>query len=322
MSILDAVGRTPLVRFDALWPDTEVELYAKLEMMNPGGSTKDRPALQMVRDALESGRVRPGDLLIESSSGNMAIGLAQACKVYGLRLIVVIDEKTPMDTRRLLAVLGATVDCVTAPDPATGQWLTARLARVQALLEEHPGSMWTDQYHNVANPKAHMGGTAQEVMEALGEPDAVLVAVSTCGTVSGFRDYVRAHGLRTRVVAVDVENSALFGRQAGSRPIPGIGSSLQPAFFAPEEVEVRHVSTPAMVGGCWLLARREGFVAGGSAGAVVVAAHRLARELPAKSRVALVLVDRGERYLNTVYDPAWVERECGSVSQCIEEATA
>jgi cysteine synthase A len=322
VSILDAVGGTPIVRLDALWPDTGVELYAKLEMLNPGGSTKDRPALRMVREALASGRIQPGGLLIESSSGNMALGLAQACQVHGVRLIVVVDEKTPDDTRRLLTVLGATVDCVTAPDPATGQWLIARLARVQALLAEHPGSVWTDQYHNLDNPRSHEDGTAREVMEALGEPDAVLVAVSTCGTVSGFRDYVRAKGLRTRVIAVDVENSALFGRAAGPRPIPGIGSSLQPAFFAPEEVEVRHVSTRATVGGCWLLARREAFVAGGSAGAVVVAARRVANELPKGSRVAMVLVDRGERYLDTVYDPVWVERELGSVSQCIDEAMA
>src|SRR5215472_14493124 len=136
--VLTAIGNTPLVRLERLLPDSRIELYAKLEALNPGGSLKDRPARAIVLEAMRQARIGPATLVLESSSGNLAVGLAQVCAYLGLRFMCVVDPKTTAQNLAILHAYGAEVDCVTEPDPETGEYLPVRLRRVRELLERHP----------------------------------------------------------------------------------------------------------------------------------------------------------------------------------------
>jgi 2,3-diaminopropionate biosynthesis protein SbnA len=312
--ILAAIGGTPLVRLERLLPDAEFELYAKLEALNPGGSIKDRPATAIVNRALAAGAIGPGTVVIESSSGNLAIGLAQVCAYHGLRFICVVDQKTTAQNVAILGAFGAEVDLVQRPDPVTGEYLPARLARVQELLKEHPNSFWPNQYANPENAAAHHT-TMREIETALdGRLDYLFCTTSTCGTLRGCAEYVRSRGLSTRVVAVDAVGSVIFGPPATRRLIPGHGAAVRPGLFAPDLADrVVHVTDLACVAGCRTLVRREAILAGGSSGAAVSAVHRLRDEIPPGARCAVIFPDRGERYLETIYSDAWVCEHFGRV---------
>lgn len=310
--ILSTVGRTPLVRLRRFLTRPEIELFAKLELLNPGGSIKDRTALAILEEALRAGAVQPGSVVVESSSGNMGIGLAQACRFHGLRFICVVDPKTTRQHVQILKAYGAEVDTVLQPDPATGEWLQARLARVQTLLRTTPGAFWPNQYSNPMNPAVHARETMREIAEALdGRVDLLFVATSTCGTIRGCADCIRELKLGTRLVAVDAMGSRIFSDLPAPRSIPGIGAGFRPSFCDDlGTVEVVHVSDLDCVDGCRKLVRTEAILAGGSSGGVLTAVERVASTLPAGSRCVAILPDRGERYLETVYCDDWVERTC------------
>ncbi len=322
--IVGAVGATPLVRMRRLLHDDRIELWGKLESSNPGGSAKDRPAALMIQQALREGRIDTETTVIESSSGNMAIGLAQACRYYGLDLICVVDSRTTATNLSVLRALGADVRVVTEPDPASGDLLTARLDLVARLAEQIPNSFWPDQYSNGANPDAHDEGTAREIFEALdGRLDALIVAAGTAGTLRGCAQYLRRHDLSTRLIAVDSTGSALFGGSAGPRRIPGHGAGSESRHsreVVPDDV-VR-VSDLDSVVGCRRLVDREAIFAGGSSGAVAVAAERVAPSLEPGSRCAMILPDGGIGYLDTVYDDQWVAAELGCSAQRLADAVA
>ncbi len=312
---LAAVGNTPLVRLTRLFPGLDFDLYAKLEALNPGGSAKDRAALGILQHALETRAVRPGGVVIESSSGNMGIGLAQACRCYGLRFICVIDPRTNEEKVQLLRAYGATVDLVTEPDAVTREFLQARLNRVQQLLAQYPGSFWPNQYGNLRNARAHQQ-TMREITEAVGGADYLFCATSTCGTIRGCAEYIRRHNLDTHVVAVDATGSVIFGRKRGKRLLTGHGSGIVPALYRPGLAErCVHVTDLDCVIGCRRLVRHEGILAGASSGAVVMALDRLRGSIPAGSTCVLILCDRGERYLATVYSDDWVRQNFGEVAE-------
>ena len=312
--VLAAIGNTPQVRLRRLLPDAQFELYAKLESLNPGGSIKDRPAHAIVTEAIARGEIRPDTVVIESSSGNLAIGLAQVCAYYGLRLICVVDAKTTVQNISVLRAFGTEVDCVDRRDPVTGEYLPARIERVRELLARYPGSFWPNQYANPTNARAHHQ-TMHEIATALHDRvDYVFCATSTCGTLRGCVQYVRSRGLSTRVVAVDAEGSAIFGGARRKRLIPGHGAAVRPALFQPGLADhVVHVTDIDCVTGCRLLVRREAILAGGSSGAIVTAILRMRHELEPGARCVAILPDRGERYLETVYSDAWVEAHFGHV---------
>jgi len=178
--VVGAIGNTPLVALRRYLDDCGIRVWAKLEAANPGGSIKDRPALRMLTDALDSAIVTPGATIIESSSGNMGVGLAQACLYYGMHLICVVDERTHDTNVRTLRALGADVRVVSSPDPATGDLLAARLELVRELVAATPNSFWPNQYANPSNPAAHADGTMREIDEALGgDLDYLFAATST-----------------------------------------------------------------------------------------------------------------------------------------------
>jgi len=311
--VLGAIGDTPLVALQRYLDDPAIAVWAKLEASNPGGSSKDRPAARMLSDALEEGRIGPGTTVVESTSGNMGVGLAQACRYHGLRLICVVDTRAHETNVRTLRALGADVRVVREPDPRTGDLLAARLDLVAELLQTTPDAFWPNQYANVSNPAAHAAGTMREIDEALdGAVDFVFVATSTTGTLRGCRDYVRAHGRDTRIVAVDAVGSALFGGARGTRELPGFGAGVATGLSRSAEYDalVRVADIDCVVG-CRRLVAREAIFAGGSSGAVASALESLAPQLPGGSRCALILPDGGVGYLRTVYDDDWVAATLG-----------
>jgi 2,3-diaminopropionate biosynthesis protein SbnA len=310
--ILGAIGATPLVRMRR-YLDSTVKVWAKLESRNPGGSSKDRAAARMLADGIASGRVRPETTIVESSSGNMAIGLAQACRYHGLRLICVLDERANRSTVGTLRALGSEVRIVTEPDPETGDLLRARLNLVARLVEQIPDSFWPNQYANPSNPDAHSDGTMREIDEALdGRVDHLLVAAGTAGTLRGCSEYLRDHGRATKLIGVDSEGSALFGGKPGTRRLPGAGSGVPSRHSVEVELDrLELVSDLDCVVGCRRLANREGIFAGASSGGVAIALERIAPTLAPGAHCAIILPDGGSGYLDTVYDDAWVERELG-----------
>lgn len=312
--ILTTIGNTPLIKLERVFNDASFNLFAKLEMFNPGGSVKDRPALNMLKSAFKNGDIKPGYTIVESSSGNLGIGLAQACAVLGLHLICVVDPKTTSQNIKILKAYGAEVDIVTQPDPATGDFLPARIARVKYLLDSIPQSFWCQQYANMNNCRAHHQ-TMHEIATALdGKLDYLFLSTGTCGTLRGCSEYINSHNLNTKIIAVDAKGSVIFGDKRAKRLIPGHGAARVPELFQPGlEDECVHVSDWECVIGCHHLLRSEAILAGGSSGAVIAAINKKRFEIPSGANCAAILCDRGERYLDTIYTESWVKEHFGDV---------
>lgn len=322
LGISEAVGSTPLVRLEHLFPDSGVEILAKLESVNPGGSTKDRPALAMVRDALDSGRLAAGGTVVESSSGNLGVALARVCTSYGLRFVCVVDSRTNATTVATIRALGGEIDLVSEPDPVSGDLLTARFRRVEQLMEEIPGAVNLFQYGNPANPGAHAAGTMREIAEALDHRlDVLMAAVSTTGTIAGCTAYLHEHRMDTRTVAVDAVGSVLFGGTSAPRPLPGLGAGVVTDISRTVSPgRVMRVDGLDCVVGARLLARREGILAGASTGGIVHALGTLVPELAPGSRLVFIVHDGGVPYLDTVYDDGWVQRTLGADAAAMDAA--
>nr|WP_315605175.1 2,3-diaminopropionate biosynthesis protein SbnA [Paenibacillus aurantius] len=299
-----------MIRLNRLFEGAPFQVYAKVEGMNPGGSAKDRPALFMLREAIRRGEVTPETVVIESSSGNLAISLAQLCGYLGLRFICVVDPRTTEQHKQIIRSYRGEIDLVSEPDPATGEFLPARIRRVQELLRQYPHTYWTNQYGNPDNSGAHAATTMREIGEELGPVDYLFCGVSSCGTIRGCMEYIRSRQWTTRIVAVDAAGSVIFGGQKGPRRFPGLGAGLTPGLFRPDVAdEVVYVSDLDCVQGCRDLVRREAILAGASSGGVISAIRRLADTLPAGAVCAAILPDRGDRYLATVYNDEWVRQE-------------
>lgn len=297
------VGNTPLVRLRCL--PGPARWWGKLEGCNPTGSSKDRAAAAMLSAALEAGDLRPGGTVVESSSGNMAVALAAACIRLHLRFVAVVDPTLTGANLRLLRTYGAEVLCVGRP-ALDGTWLPARLEAVAEYLRKHPDAWRPDQY---ANPAAADGqaGVAREILDARLDLDAVYVPTSTCGTLRGVAAWKRISGRPGEVVAVDAVGSVLFGAATCRRAIPGLGAAVRPAHLTSELADRAVLVRDAeAVEGCLQLLQEDGLLCGGSSGAAVAAARRdaEARPLPAGDRV-LLLPDRGDRYLDTIFDGKW-----------------
>ncbi|WP_405383013.1 2,3-diaminopropionate biosynthesis protein SbnA [Maribacter sp. LLG6340-A2] len=308
-SIIETVGGTPLVKLNRMVNTNKFELYGKLEAANPGGSIKDRTSLFMLRQALEDGSIKKGDTIIESSSGNMAVGLAQACLHFGLQLIVVVDPKLNSHTEKILKTYNVHIERVTEP-LEDGGFLGARLARVQWLLNTVPNSFWTNQYGNLDNPLTHHT-TMTEILDALqGKLDYLFVATSTCGTLMGCADFIHENNLETKIIAVDAVGSVLFGGPPLKRLIPGHGAGVPSQFLDTSKIhDYIYVDDVDCARGCWSLLEKEAILCGGSSGGMISAVKKYADKIEDNSNCALFLCDRGERYLDTIYSKDWLLKE-------------
>jgi len=301
------IGNTPLVHLRTLSEKYGFTIYAKLEAQNLGGSLKDRSAFNMLETAIHEGKIQRGATIVESSSGNMGIGLAQACAHYGMRLICVVDARTNQANIKIMKAYGAKVEYITKPLHEGGSLLEARLAKVRSILDSKPGCFWPNQYANTANPRAHHGTMAEIDLALGGNVDYLFVATGTCGTLRGCSEYVHQHAMKTRIMAVDAVGSVIFGGTSLPRLVPGHGAAVRPAIFKLGLAdEVVYASDADCVRGCQALVSQETILAGGSTGALVSAMHFVAPRIPKDSTVVLVCPDRGERYIDTIYDEEWV----------------
>ena len=294
---LSLIGRTPLVRLGRIAPP-EREILGKLESMNPAGSVKDRIALSMVEAAEREGRLRPGDTIVEPTSGNTGIGLAMVCACKGYRLVLTMPEDMSLERRRLLERFGAELVLTPALEGKTGSVYAAR-----DLAERH-GYFMPQQFENPANPEVHRLTTGPEILEATaGRLDAFVAGVGTGGTITGVGAVLREALPAVRIVAVEPERSpVLGGGRAGMHGIQGIGASFVPGVLDREIYdEVVAVADEDALAMTTRLTREEGLLVGISAGANVWAAERVARELGAGARVVTMLCDTGERYLTVAF---------------------
>ncbi|MBW2962961.1 2,3-diaminopropionate biosynthesis protein SbnA [Mesonia aestuariivivens] len=316
--IMQTIGNTPMVQLKQFLPLENLELYAKLESFNPGGSIKDRTAFYILQKAIEEGKIKRGGTVIESSSGNMAVGLAQVCLYFDLQLIVVVDPKLNRLTAQLLKTYGATIVKVDKPC-RKGGLLGARLKKVKELLEITPNSFWSNQYGNLDNPRTHEH-TTREIFAAVGTSiDYLFVATSTCGTLMGCTNYIKSQGHSTKIIAVDALGSVLFEGEAGDRKVPGHGAGV-PSQFLEEELidEVIKVTDLECVQGCWDLLKKENILVGGSSGGILSAVKKYQPQLPKGARCVVLLSDGGERYLDTIYNPSWLLKHIPHVKENVQ----
>lgn len=299
-----ALPRTPLLRL----AEEGIDLYAKLEFCNPNGSSKDRSAFWILSRAVERGDIRTGTTVVESSSGNFAISLASFCRSLGIDFVPVVDPNVNASTETFLRMLCARVERVTERD-ASGGYLTSRLDRVRELVDVLPHAYWPNQYANTDAIEAHYTLTGAELAAELPRLDYLFVGVSTGGTIAGLSRKVKETYPAVRVVAVDAEGSAIFGRPPRTRRIPGLGSSMVPALVEQALIdEVMIVDEPDAVSACHELLYRHGLYCGGSTGSVYAAirAYFVGRTFAEPPAVAFLCADRGQEYANTIYDPDWV----------------
>ncbi|WP_322969469.1 2,3-diaminopropionate biosynthesis protein SbnA [Faecalibacter sp. LW9] len=315
VGILSCIGNTPLIELACLFHSSTIRLYGKMEMFNPGGSIKDRTAYHILKNALKQGILKENSTVIESTSGNMGIGLARICHFLGLKLILVTDPHINTMCVTILKAFKAQIITVDQHD-GKGGYLNTRLEKVQQLLTEIPDSFWPNQYHNMDNPLAHEQ-TFVEIVQSLGKnPDYIFVSTSTCGTLRGLADAIEKYKAPTKIIAVDAKGSVIFGDEPQKRIIPGMGASRKSTFVQMNQVhQVVHISDQETVEGCHQLLNAESILAGGSSGALVKALEKTISSLPEEALVVAIFPDNGERYLQTIYSEDWVQQHFKMIKQ-------
>jgi cysteinyl-tRNA synthetase len=289
-SVLELVGNTPLVRINRMNPVPGVEVLVKLELMNPGGSVKDRIALRMIEQAEAAGKLIPGKIVLEASSGNTAIGLAMVCAVKGYQLLVTMSESASEERKRILRAYGAQILLTPGYRGTDGA-----IEEAYRLAREEPGKyVLVDQFNNEANWQAHYEGTGKEIWEATGgKVDVVVITMGTTGTLMGITRALRELNPTVRVIGVEpFKGHKIQG-------LKNMKESYVPGIFKPEELQaIVHVDDDSAYDAARRLARDEGIFVGMSAGAAVKVALDEARTL-GKGTVVALLPDGGERYLST-----------------------
>ncbi|WP_203268516.1 cysteine synthase A [Streptococcus uberis] len=296
-NITDLVGKTPIIKLNNLTDENAATVYVKLESFNPGSSVKDRIALAMIEAAENEGKIKPGDTIIEPTSGNTGIGLAWVGAAKGYKVIIVMPETMSQERRQLIQAYGA--DLVLTPG---SEGMKGAIAKAEALAKEIGG--WVPlQFSNPANPKIHEETTGQEILEAFEGIglDAFVAGVGTGGTITGVSHALKKQLPHLEVYAVEADESAILsGEKPGPHKIQGISAGFIPDTLDTSAYDhiIRVSSTNALKTGR-LVGGKEGFLVGISAGAAIYAAIELANELGAGKNVLALLPDNGERYLST-----------------------
>ncbi len=307
-SVLDLIGNTPMVQLQQVGSELSCPVVVKYEVYNPGGSSKDRPALKMILDAEEKGLLKPGGTIIEPTSGNTGVGLAIVAAQRGYDCIFVVTDKVGVEKVDLLRAYGAEVvvcPVAVAPDDPRSYYSTA-----ERLVKETPNAYRPNQYANPANPQSHYETTGPEIWEQTGGRITHFVAgAGTGGTISGVGRYLKEQNPDVQIVAADPEESVYSGGSGRPYLVEGVGEDFWPTTYDPELVD-RVI--PVSDADSFMTARRvsqeEGLLIGGSCGTAVSAALQVASELGPDDLVVVLTPDSGRGYLSTVFNSEWMDR--------------
>jgi cysteine synthase A len=293
--ITELMGSTPMLHLHRVVPGGAADIYAKLELFNPGGSVKDRAALGMILDAERKGLLQPGATILEATAGNTGVGLALVGVHRGYKVVLFVPEGFAEEKCILMRGFGATV--IRTPE---AEAMSGAIRRCRAMAEESPGSYAALQFENPANPDFHYATTAREIWEQMeGRLDAFVAGVGTGGTFSGVARLLKEQDPAILTVAVETQGSVLQGGQPGHHKVEGIGVSFIPQTFSREWCdEIIMVKDPEAFAMVTRLAAEEGALAGSSGGAAVDAAVQIAARLGQGKRVVTVIPDSAERYLS------------------------
>ena len=321
-SVIELVGNTPLVRCHSLAKHVKANIYLKLEYLNPGGSVKDRPALQIIEDAEASGELRPGGTIVEATSGNTGMGLAMAAAVKGYKCIFVMPDKMSEEKVRALRAAGAkVVVCPTAvaPEDERSYYRVA-----ERLARETPGGFLSNQYHNPSNPRGHYLSTGPELWEQTGGLiDVFVSSVGTGGTMSGTGKFLKEKKPEVVLLGVDPVGSIYYDyfrtgkiTEASTYLVEGFGEDFLPSTMDFEYLdEVVRVTDSECFHTTRALVRREGIFAGGSSGGALAGAIKYAERFPEKPlNIVVIMCDSYSRYLSKIFDDGWM-RENGFLDE-------
>lgn len=305
-SVLDLIGKTPMVKLPRIGKDTACPIVAKLETTNPGGSSKDRPAVTMIDEAEEAGLLLPGGTIIEPTSGNTGVGLAIVAAQRGYKCIFVMTDKVSSEKVALLEAYGAEVvvcPVAVAPEDPRSYYSTA-----ERLVTEIPNAYRPNQYHNQANPKAHYLTTGPEIWEQTqGKITHFVAGAGTGGTITGVGRFLKEQNPDVQIIAADPTNSVYSGGSGRPYLVEGVGEDFWPDTYDPAIVDSTIAVTDAE---SFAMAHRvtveEGILIGGSGGTAVAAALQIAENLSAQDLVVVLIPDSGRGYLSKVFDKSWM----------------
>ncbi|PGL70787.1 cysteine synthase A [Bacillus sp. AFS055030] len=295
-SVYELIGRTPIVKLNRLVDEDSAEVYLKLEFMNPGSSVKDRIALAMIEDSEKKGLIKPGDTIIEPTSGNTGIGLAMVAAAKGYKSILVMPETMSIERRNLLRAYGA--ELVLTPGP---EGMGGAIRKADELAKEN-GYFVPQQFNNLANPEVHRLTTGPEIVEQMGDQlDAFISGVGTGGTISGAGAVLKEAYPGISIVAVEPEDSpVLSGGKPGPHKIQGIGAGFIPETLNTDIYdEIVQIKNDDAMETARKVAKEEGILVGISSGAAISAALQVAKKLGKGKKVLAIIPSNGERYLST-----------------------
>jgi cystathionine beta-synthase len=326
-SILQAIGKTPLVRLNRIAAHVPCRLYAKVEFFNPGGSIKDRIGLNIITEAERSGRLKPGGTVVESTSGNTGVGLAMACAIKGYKSVFVLPDKMSQEKIQLLRAFGARV--VVTPTAVEPEDPRSYYSVARQIVAETPNAILANQYHNPENPRSHYLTTGPEIWEQTrGQVTDVIAGMGTGGTISGIGKYLKEQNPDIKIIGVDPTGSILLETwQHGSIPedavarpykIEGIGEDFLPSTLDLSIIDdVIRVTDQEAFQWTRRIVREEGIFCGISSGAALAGAMQYVQELPPDRLAVVIFPDSGSRYLSKVFDDRWM-RENGFLESAWE----